>query len=104
MREVLIDHARRRAAIRRGGEWQRVRLDDVVDYFTEQKVDIVALHDALNRLAEFNPRQSQVFTLRYFAGLTVAEVAAALGVAVVTIERDLRLGRAWLRGQLGEEA
>ena len=76
MREVLIDHARRRSADRRGGGWQRVPLDLVVDYFEEQGLDVVAVHEALDRLAELNERQSQVMTLRYFGGLTVPEVAA----------------------------
>jgi RNA polymerase sigma-70 factor (ECF subfamily) len=105
MREVLIDHARRRAAGRRGRGWKRVPLDLVVDYFEEQRVDIVAVHEALDRLAELNERQGQVMTLRYFGGLTVPEVAAALGVSLVTVERDWRLARAWIRDQLhkGEE-
>ena len=100
MREVLIDHARRRAADRRGGNWQRMPLDLFVDCFEAQNLDVVAVHEALDRLAELNERQSQVITLRFFGGLTVPEVAAALGVAVVTIERDWRLARAWLYGQL----
>jgi RNA polymerase sigma factor (TIGR02999 family) len=102
MREVLIDHARRRAAGRRGGgDRRRVPLDSVVDYFEEQGLDIVAVHEALDRLAERNGRQAQVMTLRYFGGMSVPEVAAALGVSVVTVERDWRLARAWLAGQLG---
>jgi RNA polymerase sigma factor (TIGR02999 family) len=102
MREVLIDHARRRAAGRRGGGRRRVPLDLVVDYFEEQGLDIVAVHEALDRLAELNERQGQVMTLRYFGGLTVPEVAAALEVSVVTVERDWRLARAWLGDQLRE--
>jgi RNA polymerase sigma factor (TIGR02999 family) len=102
MREVLIDHARQRAADRRGGGWQRVPLDSVVDYFEAQGLDVVAVHEALDRLTALNERQGQVMTLRYFGGLTVPEVAEALGVSVVTIERDWRLARAWLRGQLRE--
>jgi RNA polymerase sigma-70 factor, ECF subfamily len=100
MREVLIDHARRRAAGRRGGGARRVPLDLVADYFQAQGLDVVAVHEALDRLAELNERQSQVMTLRYFGGLTVPEVAAALGVSVVTVERDWRLARAWLSGEL----
>jgi RNA polymerase sigma-70 factor (ECF subfamily) len=100
MREVLIDHARRRRAVKRGGGRQRVALDLVADYFEEQGLDVIAVHEALNRLAELNERQSQVMTLRYFGGLSVADVAAALGVSVVTVERDSRLARAWLGGQL----
>ena len=101
MREVLIDHARRRATDRRGGGRRRAPLDQVVDYIEEQGVDLVAVHEALDRLAEWNQRQSQVMTLRYFGGLTVPEVAEALGVSTVTVERDWRLARAWLVGQLG---
>jgi RNA polymerase sigma factor (TIGR02999 family) len=102
MREVLIDHARRRAADRRGGGRRRVPLDLVADYFEEQGLDVVAVHEALDRLAELNERQGQVMTLRYFGGLTVPEVAAALGVSVVTVERDWRLARAWIRERLRE--
>jgi RNA polymerase sigma factor (TIGR02999 family) len=101
MREVLIDHARRRAAGRRGGGRHRVPLDAVVDYFREEGLDIVGVHEALDRLAELNGRQAQVMTLRYFGGMTVAEVAAALEVSPVTVERDWRMARAWLVGQLG---
>ena len=92
-----------RAADRRGGGRQRVPLDLVVDYFEEQGLDVVAVHEALDRLAELNERQAQVMTLRYFGGMTVPEVAAALGVSVVTVERDWRLARAWLAGQLRDE-
>jgi RNA polymerase sigma factor (TIGR02999 family) len=103
MREVLIDHARRRTSDRRGGSRRRVPLDSMVDYFEEQGVDVVAVHEALDRLAELNSRQAHVMTLRYFGGMSVPEVAAALGVSVVTVERDWRLARAWLASQLGGE-
>jgi RNA polymerase sigma factor (TIGR02999 family) len=101
MREVLIDHARRRSADRRGGSLRRVPLDAIADYFEGQGLDLVAVHEALDRLAERDDRQAQVMTLRYFGGMTVAEVAAALGVSTVTVERDWRLARAWLLGELG---
>jgi RNA polymerase sigma-70 factor, ECF subfamily len=101
MREVLIDHARRRAADRRGGNRRRVPLDAAVDYFEGQGLDVVAVHEALDRLAEVDARQAQVMTLRYFGGMTVSEVAEALGVSKVTVERDWRLARAWLVGRLG---
>jgi RNA polymerase sigma-70 factor, ECF subfamily len=101
MREVLIDHARQRAAARRGGGMRRVPLDSLVDYFEGQGLDLVAVHEALDRLVALDGRQAQVMTLRYFGGMTVAEVAAALGVSVTTVEQDWRLARAWLAGQLG---
>src|ERR1700733_11691645 len=98
---ALISHARRRAAARRGGGRRHVALDEVVDYFEGQGLDVVAVHEALDRLAALDGRQAQGMTLRYFGGVTVAEVAAALGVSVATVEQDLRLARAWLAGQLG---
>ena len=103
MREVLIEHARRRSTDRRGGGWRRAPLDLVVDYFEERDLDIVAVHEALGRLAEQNERQAQVMTLRYFGGMSVPEVAAAIGVSVATVERDWRLARAWLRCELRGE-
>jgi RNA polymerase sigma factor (TIGR02999 family) len=103
MREVLVNHANRRSTAKRGGDWQRVPLDDVLDWFEEQRVDVVAVHEALERLEQFHERQSQVVTLRFFAGCTVAEVADRLGVAVSTVESDYRIARAWLRHQLGED-
>ena len=103
MREVLIDHARRRATARRGGGRRRIPLDAVVDYFADQGLDLVAVHEALDRLAGLHERQSQVVTLRYFGGLTVPEIAAALEVSVGTVERDWRIARAWLSNELGGE-
>jgi RNA polymerase sigma-70 factor, ECF subfamily len=100
MREILVDHARRRAAARRGGEWERVPLDSLVDYFEAQDVDVSEIHEAIVRLTALDERQGQAITLRYFGGLTVTEVASALGISVATVERDCRLGRAWLHGQL----
>ena len=100
MREVLVDHARQRAAARRGGKWVRVPLDSVVDYFETQDVDVTEVHEAIVRLTALDERQGRAITLRYFGGLTVPKVAVALGVSVATVERDCRLGRAWLRSQL----
>lgn len=100
MREILVDHARRRSAGRRGGTSERVPLDSVVDYFESQSLDVAAVHEAIDRLTAMNERQGRAMTLRYFGGLTVAEIAAALDVSVATVERDCRLARAWLHGQL----
>ncbi len=100
MREILVDHARRRSAARRGGEWGRIPLDSVVDYFEDQDIDVAEVHEAIVRLTALDERQGQVITLRYFGGMTVAEIASSLGVSVATIERDCRVGRAWLHGQL----
>jgi RNA polymerase sigma factor (TIGR02999 family) len=102
MREVLVDHARRRASQRHGGQHRRVPLDLVVAYFESQNLDVVAVHEAIERLAALHERQSQVVTLRYFGGLTMPEIAAALGISLATAENDWRIARAWLSTQLRE--
>jgi RNA polymerase sigma factor (TIGR02999 family) len=102
MRQVLVDHARRRGAAKRDRGGQRVPLDDVVAYFEEQKLDVIALHEALERLTALHERQALVVVLRFFTGLSVPEVAEVLEVSVATVEGDWRIARAWLRGQLGE--
>jgi RNA polymerase sigma factor (TIGR02999 family) len=100
MRQALVDHARERNASKRGGGRRRLSLDAVLLYFQEQDVDVLALHEALDRLAALDDRQAQVVTLRFFGGLTVPEIAAHLGVSVSTVESDFRIARAWLRQQL----
>ncbi len=100
MRRLLIEHARMRNAGKRQGQWQRVPLDDVADYFAQQNLDVVALHEALECLATLNERQSEVVTLRYYFRFTVAEIAQQLEVSPSTVESDMRFTVAWLRGQL----
>jgi RNA polymerase sigma factor (TIGR02999 family) len=100
MRQILVEHARKRAAEKHGGKRQRIALDAVLDYFVEQKVDVLALHEALNELASFHERQSQVVTMRFFGGYSAKEVAELLNVSLGTVEGDFRIARAWLREQL----
>jgi RNA polymerase sigma factor (TIGR02999 family) len=101
MRQVLVDHARRRHARKREGNRARVPLDQVLAGLDEQGLDVIALHEALERLAQEHPRPAQVVTLRFFGGLSVPEVAETLGVSDTTIESEWRFARAWLKGQLG---
>jgi RNA polymerase sigma factor (TIGR02999 family) len=101
MRQVLVDHARKRDAAKRGGGRRRVPLDGVLQFFEERRLDVVALHEALDRLMALEERQGLVVSLRFFAGLSVPEVADILDVSVGTVEGDWRIARAWLRGQLG---
>ncbi len=96
MRQVLVDHARRRRTEKRGDGWRRVPLDVVLDYFERENLDVVALHEALDELMTLDTRQGQVVVLRFFGGFTVCEVAAQLGISVSTVESDFRLARAWL--------
>jgi RNA polymerase sigma factor (TIGR02999 family) len=100
MRQILVDHARQRDAAKRGGEFRRIGLDSVLESLETQNVQVLALDQALNELAEINARQSQVVTLRFFGGLNNEEVAAHLGVSLRTVERDFRFARAWLRTHL----
>jgi RNA polymerase sigma factor (TIGR02999 family) len=101
MRQVLVDHARRRRTSKRPGNRARVPLDTVLAAFDERGLDVIALHEALEGLAQAHPRQAQVVELRFFGGLSVPEVVEALGVSDTTVETDWRFARAWLRGQLG---
>jgi RNA polymerase sigma factor (TIGR02999 family) len=100
MRRILVDHARSRQAAKRGGGAQQVTLAD--DAATaEPAFDVLALDDALTRLAALDPRQARVVALRYFGGLDIDETAVALGVSPATVKREWVVARAWLRRALG---
>ena len=102
MRRVLVEYARSRRAIKRGGGWTRVDLDGV-GLTTEVKgIDLLDLDDALDKLSGLDPRQCKVVELRFFGGLTVEEVGEALGFSVKTVEIDWRMARAWLHGYLND--
>ncbi len=103
MRRILVDHARSRTAAKRGHD--RTIVLDVVEVATSPiSVDLVALDAALDKLSAVDPRQSRLVELRFFAGLTVEETAAALGVAPITVKRDWALARAWLFRELQQQA
>ncbi len=100
MRNILVDQARRKAAAKHGGDRARHELD-VFDLAIQPPAeDVLALDDALKRLEADDPRKGQIVNLRYFAGLTVPETAAALGVSVGTVEREWRYIKVWLHTQL----
>lgn len=101
MRQILVDHARQRNAQKRGGKWQRVTLSSG-DLGQQEDVDIMALDEAMDRLAELEQRKAQVVELRFFGGLTNAEAARHLGISPKTAEADWYFARAWLRKQLAE--
>jgi RNA polymerase sigma factor (TIGR02999 family) len=100
MRQILIDHSRRRDAGKRGGHWQRVPLDGVLDYLLEQQLDVQGIHNALEELETLNARQATIVTLRIIGGFTAQEVAERLGVPLAEVDADYRLARAWLRKRL----
>lgn len=100
MRSVLIDHVRARRTQKRGGDALRLQLDDLADLYAERAVDLLTLEDALQRLAALDAQLAQVVELRFFAGLEMREVAAALGASLSTTERAWRTARAWLHAEL----
>ena len=100
MRSILVDYARTKHAVKRGGEMQQISLDEAATVGTERTAELAALDDALAQLASFDPRKSQVVEMRYFGGLTVEETAAVLHVSPETVARDWRLARTWLLREL----
>jgi RNA polymerase sigma factor (TIGR02999 family) len=105
MRRVLLDHARARRALKRGGGEGRISLGDAGSAAEEpgpplDAVDVIALDDALARLAVLDPQKARLVELRYFAGLSIPEAAAVLGVSQATVGREWAIARMWLRRQL----
>jgi RNA polymerase sigma-70 factor, ECF subfamily len=100
MRRILLDTARKRVTAKRGGNLARVNLDEIPDLSSKRGSEMIALDDALKRLAEIDPRKARTIELRFFGGLTVGETAAVLKVSQETVMRDWRLGRAWLLAEL----
>jgi RNA polymerase sigma factor (TIGR02999 family) len=100
MRRILIDHARARGRGKRGGEWQRVLLDEAETPQELRDIDLVALHDALETLATLDKQQARIVELRFFGGLTVEEVSHVLGVSKRKVEGDWTHAKAWLRDAL----
>ncbi len=100
MRHVLVDHARRKAANKRGPSGNRIALDLAVEGLSRSGCDVVALHDSLDQLRSVDSQLGQLVELRFFGGATLVECAEAMDVALPTVERKWRLARIWLRAQL----
>ena len=96
MRRILVNHARERVAAKRGGPLERISLSMVVDALPETTVDVIALHEALDRLSALDPRKGRIVELKFFGGLTTAEVGKLLDLSSATIEREWSFARAWL--------
>lgn len=96
MRRVLVDHARAHKAGIRGGNLQRVELEEGIAISKERSTEMLVLDDALNKLEEVNPRQAKIVELRYFAGLSVEEIAAILNIGPRSVEREWAAARVWL--------
>jgi RNA polymerase sigma factor (TIGR02999 family) len=104
IRRILVDHARLRRRQKRGGDLVRVEVSEVDVAAAEPALDVLQLHESLERLSAFDARKSEIVELHYFGGLSYDETAAAVGLSPATIDRELRLAKAWLRVDLQDGA
>jgi len=100
MRDILVDHARKRLSAKRGGQQFRLSLTEAERFGSKPEVELIALDEALNSLATTNPKHSRVVELRFFGGLTIEETAQVTGLSHATTERYWSFARAWLRREL----
>jgi len=100
MRNILVDHARSREAAKRGGQHYSVSVSELDRVSKSSEVDLVVLHEALERLAAHDSQKSRIVELRFFGGLTIEETAEVLDISHATVERDWKMARAWLRREL----
>lgn len=103
MRNILVDYARNRNAEKRGGGLEKVSLESAFVYSDEQSWQMLALHDALNKLAQWDERQCRIVEMKFFTGLSIEETAEALSLSTATVKRDLQLAKAWLHGELSRQ-
>jgi RNA polymerase sigma factor (TIGR02999 family) len=103
MRRILVDHARTRDAQKRGGSAEKVSLENAFVYTDEQSWQVVAVHEALNKLQKWDERQCRIVELRFFAGLNVEETAEAMSISPTTVKREFQMAKAWLYGELGKD-
>lgn len=104
MRQILVDYARRRSAAKRGGSVCKLTVDEAALTPRKKDVDVIALDDALQALAKIDERQSRVVELRFFAGLSLAEISDALEIAPATVQRDWTAARAWLHREMSRRS
>lgn len=103
MRNILVDHARRKKAEMHGGNLQKLALDEAISFSQAREVDLVDLDDALQELAKLDERQSKIVELRFFGGLTIEETAHAIGVSTMTVSREWNFAKAWLYRRLSDK-
>lgn len=104
MRNILVDHARKKKAEIHGGNLQKLALDEAISFSNTKEVDLVDLDDALQDLAKLDERQSKIVELRFFAGLTIEETAHALGISTMTVSREWNFAKAWLYRRLSNNS
>jgi RNA polymerase sigma factor (TIGR02999 family) len=100
MRQLLVDYARARQRLKRGGDRQQISLTAAASIVQEQAVDLLALDEALETLAEVDPQRGRIVELRFFGGLTIEETSQVMGISTPTVERGWRAARAWLQTEL----
>ena len=103
MRRVLVEAARRKRRIKRGGDWRRIDLEEACPIIPPPHVDLIALDEALSRLAARDPMRADLVKLRFFAGLTMPEAAAALNISLATAERYWTFAKSWLYAELADD-
>ena len=104
MRRILVDHARKRKYAKRGGDARRISFDEVMAVSPARSADLIALDDALEKLAAIDARKGKVVEMRFFGGLSVEETAEALSVSPLTVKRDWKMAKAWLYNSLNHES
>ena len=102
MRRILVDHARTRDAQKRGGSAEKISLENAFVYADAQSWQVVAVHEALNKLQQWDERQCRIVELRFFAGLNVEETAEAMSISPTTVKREFQMAKAWLYGELAK--
>ncbi|HYG09472.1 MAG TPA: sigma-70 family RNA polymerase sigma factor [Pyrinomonadaceae bacterium] len=100
MRQILVDHARKHTAAKRGGGEQLLSIEEAAVFSPQRAANLIALDDALQALAQFDPRKSRIIELRYFGGLSIEEVGEVEGIAVATVRRQMRTAEAWLHREM----
>jgi RNA polymerase sigma factor (TIGR02999 family) len=103
MRRILVDRARHKHAAKRGSGSARISLDEALDLAKEEDLDLIAVDDALEALAQLDPRRARIVELRFFSGLSVEEVAEVLQISESTVKREWSTSKLWLMGELTRE-
>jgi RNA polymerase sigma factor (TIGR02999 family) len=103
MRRILVDYARGHLAAKRGGEQQRISLEEISTVFESGQVDVLAVDEALTRLAAMDKLQAKIVELRFYGGLTVEETAKVLKVSTAKVKREWRMAQAWLHREISTE-
>ncbi len=104
MRRILLDHAKAQLRAKRGGDAQQISLSEAFICSDKRSAELVALDDALNKLAEFDLQKSNIVEMRYFGGLTMEEIAEVLGISTPSVRRHWSMAKAWLRREVGQQA